>query len=401
MKSLYLISFVIFLIGIVLLFLVWYFENKKKLNLKPKKRCNFAILIPARDESKVITNLLESIKPQVKDFSNTYIIVEDKKDPTCNIAKNYKANIIVRKDLEGKRRKGYALDEAIKQILKKKKYDLYFIFDADNILDKNFISNMLESYKKGYEIVTGYRNIKNPVNQVSICSGLVFSLINTIMNKNSVKLNNNIIISGTGYFISGNIINKLQGFPFHSLTEDYELTLYATANNIPTYYNEEAIFFDEQPTDMKTSIKQRTRWVKGFLEARLIRLSDIKDDYGKMIGIIPYLFLIIGAFSFIIANVLEVIYLSIIRNPYYLEKLYIIFITLVMIYLLLMVFTIVLVIKEKNKLNISRKDRILAILFNPIFLATFIISFVKTFGNKNLGWEKIEHKDTEIIKKVS
>ena len=401
MKSFYLISAIIFLIGIALLFLIWYFEKEKKLNLKKKKTAKFAILIPARDESKVITGLLESIKKQIKDFSDTYIIVEDIHDETCNIAKKYKANIIIRKDLEGKRRKGFAIDEAIKIILKKKKYDLYFIFDADNILDKKFMQKMLESYQNGYEIVTGYRNIKNPINQVSICSGLVFSLINTIMNKNSIKSNNNIIISGTGYFISGKIINKLQGFPFHSLTEDYELTLYATANDIPTYYNEEAIFFDEQPTDMKTSIKQRTRWVKGFIESRLIRLNDIKDDYGKIIGIVPYLFLISGASIFLLTNLFEMIYLLFINNSSYIHNLNVCIIVLLVIYLILNVFTIVILHKENKKLNISIKDKLFSIFFNPIFLATFIICFVKALNNKNLEWEVIDHKETDIMKKMT
>lgn len=48
-------------------------------------------------------------------------------------------NNVFWKDLS-KRRKGYALDDAIKEILvKNKKYESYFIFDVDNVLDKDFI----------------------------------------------------------------------------------------------------------------------------------------------------------------------------------------------------------------------------------------------------------------------
>ena len=67
------------------------------------------------------------------------------------IAKKYNANIIIRQKLELKR-KGYALMEAIEKITKTKNYDAYFIFDADNILDKNYISEMNKSFMSGYDI---------------------------------------------------------------------------------------------------------------------------------------------------------------------------------------------------------------------------------------------------------
>ena len=51
--------------------------------------------------------------------------------------------------------------EAIERITKAKNYDAYFIFDADNILDKNYISEMNKSFMSGYDIGIGYRLNKN------------------------------------------------------------------------------------------------------------------------------------------------------------------------------------------------------------------------------------------------
>lgn len=90
-------------------------------------------------------------------------------------------NIIYRKDLT-KKRKGYALDDAIKEILSKnKKYDAYFIFDADNILDKNYIKEMINSIEEGYDIGISYRNTKNSSTLVAASSALTFSMINTLV----------------------------------------------------------------------------------------------------------------------------------------------------------------------------------------------------------------------------
>lgn len=385
----YIASLLIFLAGFGLLINIWRKNHQwsKKYILEKRECNNYAILIPARNESKVIEDLLKSIKVQTS-LKNTFVIVENEEDETINIVKKYGGNIIVRKDMEGKHRKGFALDEAIKEILKTRHFDLYFIFDADNTLNEHFLNRMVNVYENGYDIATGYRNIKNSINTITTCSGLIFSLINTLINKTRNKLNKGIIISGTGYFINGDLIEKWQGFPFTTLTEDYELSLYATANNLKTYYYDSAEFFDEQPTKYNISITQRTRWIKGFFEARTKRLKDIKNDYSKIIGITPYILMLTGLFMAIINSIFLFI-VEIIKHGNYIYYLKWLIIFIVFIYIILQLLTLILIIKEKNKLNISKMQKLKAIFFNPIFLLSFIRCFFKSF--KNIEWNEIKH----------
>ena len=278
-----------------------------------EKNPSICFLIPARDESKVIENLLKSILSQTISINSKdiYVIVEDSKDDTVSICKKYGISIVVRKNLKLKT-KGYAIDEALKNI--HKKYDLYFIIDADNILDKNFVKEMLKSYKEGYDIVTEYRNIKNGNDSlVAAASGLVFSLLNNTLNKNRSKNNIPVILSGTGFCIKGNIINKFDGYPFNSLTEDYELSLYSVLNNLNTTYNNKAIFYDEQPIKFKNTINQRRRWIKGYFVNRkkYIPLFKTNNDSAKLelIGIKPYIMLVIGIIFWIVYFILKHKYL--------------------------------------------------------------------------------------------
>ena len=97
MSYLFLFCYILVTIGTILFILSSININKKKLNLKGHKKSKYAILIPARDESMVIEKLLKSIKDQNGDMQSTYIIVEDKKDKTCEIANKYDAKIYVRK----------------------------------------------------------------------------------------------------------------------------------------------------------------------------------------------------------------------------------------------------------------------------------------------------------------
>ena len=366
---------------------------------------SIAVLIPARDESKVISNLLESIKKQTYkiDSKDIYIIVESKKDKTVEIAKERNINIIYRKNLTNRRRKGYALDDAIKEILKNKKhYDAYFIFDADNILDRNYFKEMVKSYKKGYDIGIGYRNTKNGNSSIfSACSSLTFSMINTFSNNYKMKHNITLTVSGTGFYIKGKILEDLGGYPFNSLTEDYELTLYATLNDLTSTYNTKAKYFDEQPTDYNTTITQRTRWVKGYFDSRskyypLLRNKATRKDnnypsvYVSLVGVKPYVLLVISVILYLLNLVFRIISNSIIKIEVY--NLLLQFLVIVLaIYLVLLIFTGVLLIKEKDNLRLNRKMKIKSLFFNPLFLASYVKCLYLANKFKDLAWEKIEH----------
>ena len=380
-------------------------ENNNHPLKEENKDPEFCILIPAKDESKVIRGSIESIKNQTYKIkmSNVYVIVEDIKDPTVNICKEYNCSYIVREHLELKR-KGYALDEAIKQI--KKTYDAYFIIDADNILDKNFLKYMNKVYQKGYDIGVGYRDNKNwSSNVISACSGLVFTIANNI-NKRKNKTNENITITGTGFYIKGNIIKSFGGYPFHEITEDYELTLYATVNKLTTYYEEKAIFYDEQPTTLKASIKQRIRWIRGYFNARVNYLPKLREKifdnhmnygsvYKEIMWLRPILILALAFVIFYIAIIINQIYM-LITSTYNPQSLILGIIIIGITYLIMLIFTIYQLIIERKHIKVKNSLKIKIIFYNPIFLLTFIYCAVVALINKNITWEKIEHTKTNI-----
>lgn len=392
------ISEIIITISILTL-LYKYLIMKKNTNYpqKEKNGHNYAILIPARNESLVIEKLLISIENQTKKIKpeDVYVIVETKKDKTVSIVEKHKMKIVYRKNLN-KKRKGFALDDAIKEILKSnKKYDAYFIFDADNILDKNYIKEMTKSFDEGYDIGIGYRNTKNSKNLVSAASALTFSMINTIGNKRKSKYTNNLIISGTGYYIKGTIIESWKGFPFNSLTEDYELSLYSILNNLTTTYNDSAIYYDEQPEIFDVTITQRSRWVKGYFDARRNYIHKIRKSISKkdknyaskitaLIGVNPLITLIIGILLLLIDSITSF------KN--FIISLLIIFI---LIYITLMIFTYIIIKKEENKLDI-KVSKILLIFYNPFYLLSYIYCLYIAVTKKDLGWQEIKHTNNTI-----
>ena len=382
------------LINIIVIFYVKGMRGKKF--LLEKRICNnMCVLIPARYESLVIEDLIISLENQTfkVNSKDIYVIVESLDDPTCEICKRHNVSIYLRQDYSIKT-KGYALDETIKYILKNKSYDMYFIFDADNRLDPNFILEMKKVYEDGYDYSIGKRystNLKK--NRFSYCSGLLFSLLNDLSNVNKHKQNKNIVASGTGYYISGDIIQNLGGFPFNSLTEDYEFSLHAVVNHYKSYYNTRAIFYDEQPVDRKTSFTQRVRWCKGFQMARkkykkeLRILSHDPSVCDQYFGVSYYISLIVIYVLGLITSLVGFIYNMQTLN-FYLDHV-IIFISLLAI-LLIGMEIVGLYVSFKTEEKRTFKSYVYTLFYFPIYLVQFIPIYFKARFTK-VTWKRIKH----------
>lgn len=398
MRWMYFVVLFFAILGIGCYFKSIYVLKDNHIILKSRSKVpRVAIVIPARNESRVIEDLLQSILAQTISIfpSDVYVIVEDQLDPTVDICHKYRMNVLFRKDLS-LQRKGYALDEAMREICKKEHYDLYFILDADNILSHDFVEKMLVSYYQGYDLATGYRNCKNGNdNVIAACSALTFSMINAFSNHFKVQRGANIVISGTGFFVTGEWVEKWEGYPFHSLTEDYELSLYAIMHGMSSTYNEKAVFFDEQPISYRQTVYQRVRWIKGYFSVRKEYIPKLKTTLStfctnrgsilnQIIGVKPFIYLIISIFGLIIQT-----FLSFALDQKFQLLVWHILLLLVLIYVIMMGITGL--ILKKDHLDLCWKMKIKVLFFNPIYLVSYVSCAIKAIVVKNVSWVVIEH----------
>ena len=143
--------------------LVGLFHKPK--TFKEAKENRYAVLISARNEDNVIGHLLNSINLQSypSELVDIYVVADNCQDKTAEVSRKCGATVFERFDTE-KVGKGYALDFLLDNIKKLKGedfYDGYFVFDADNILEPDFIEQMNYTFSAGYKIITSYRNSKN------------------------------------------------------------------------------------------------------------------------------------------------------------------------------------------------------------------------------------------------
>ncbi len=385
---------------------------------KAKKKHTHAILIPARNESKVIADLLTSIKKQKYPtrLIDTYVIVSDPKDPTVEICKKFKrVECIVRANPPKKDCKGFVLNDSFKYIKDKypdKKYEAFFIFDADNILSPTFIDKMNDVYDAGYDIALGYRNSKNwNSGWVADCSSLQFSMLNAAANKPKARLGGSITISGSGFYISSKIVEDLGGWPFHTLTEDYELSVHSLLKDYKTIYYEYADFYDEAPTKFKASWNQRMRWVKGFQQVQgkykkelYKNAFTVKKNWfacmAEKFNILPIAIGIASVFLYIATTLVLGIIHSIWGDMVWRSMLACSLYATVGLYLFFMLYTIALLIIDRKKIKLKPLNRIVLVFMNPFFLATYIPLFIKGLFKKEVTWVRIDHSINVDVEKL-
>ena len=190
-----------------------------------KAKCNhkYAILVAARNEETVIGNLIDSINQQdyPRELVTVFVVADNCTDNTAKIARELGAVCYERFDPEH-RTKGYALQflvENIKRDYGVQSFEVYFIFDADNLLKQDYITRMNESFDAGQKIVTSYRNTKNfGDNWISASYGVHW--LRTIRNEHRARSLFHLAtrIQGTGFLFAHELIKN--GWNYVSLTED-------------------------------------------------------------------------------------------------------------------------------------------------------------------------------------
>ncbi|MBQ7801957.1 MAG: glycosyltransferase family 2 protein [Oscillospiraceae bacterium] len=244
----------------------------------PPKR--YAILIAARNEEHVLPHLLDSIAAQTypADRITTYVVADNCTDRTAEEAQAHGARVFRRFDTE-RVGKGYALSFLLDQIHTEgglDRFDAFLVFDADNLLDKDYVNQINKLCAAGYPAFCGYRNTKNyGSGWLAAGYGLWYIHESAHLNRSRMALGTCCTVSGTGFGFTRQLLEEMGGWNYHTLTEDIEFSTWCATHGIRIGYCHDAILYDEQPTAFGVSIRQRTRWVQGGIQVSLRRAGDL------------------------------------------------------------------------------------------------------------------------------
>lgn len=383
LSLLYMLYFVITAMGL--------FVKKKDSNSNSDKKNKFAILIAARNEEAVIKNLIISLNKQnyPLDKYEIIVIINNCVDNTKMIVQDLGVNVIECK--EEVRSKGDVLKYTFYILKDRSDIDAYVIFDADNVVHRNFLLEMNKAINCGYSFAQGFRDTKNIYdNWLSSSYALLYYIQSLFINKSRYNLGRSAFLNGTGFMVKKSVIDKY-GFNPVTLTEDIELTAFCALNGEKIAFVEKAITYDEQVTSFKVSLNQRKRWSFGTIQCLktyclpLLKTGIRNGSIDCFDVILFYLSVIFQVVTFFM-SVGYFIYFAISFDNM-IEFLIVVFSCFLILYIVGVIFRLILFRKNKK----SIKDSLGGIFLFDLFLFSWgIVSFISLF-KKDVSWDQIKH----------
>ncbi|WP_152667913.1 glycosyltransferase family 2 protein [Aneurinibacillus tyrosinisolvens] len=261
------------------LFFVGYQTVMSYLGLKRDKKIEikepinkFAVLVAAHNEEDVISQICENLKQMdyPKDLYDVYVICDNCSDRTAEEVRKTGVTAMERHD-PFKMGKGFGLEWMFERLWELEgqgiTYDAVMMFDADNLVSKDFLNIINSKLIDGHDVVQGYLDSKNPDDTwVTKSYSFAYWSTNRMYQLAREHLGLTAQLGGTGVTVATKVLKEI-GWGATSLTEDLEFTQrYILKTGKRVAWAHEAKLFDEKPLGFKQSFKQRIRWMQGHFD---------------------------------------------------------------------------------------------------------------------------------------
>ena len=280
------------------------FKKAKKDYADHDPESRFLVLVPAHNEEKVIGDIIQNLNDMdyPKELYDFYIIADNCTDNTAEVARNLGANVIetCKESPDAPTGKPIALKKALQAIGDyQDRYDLMMIFDADNLMDTNMFREVNSQYldKGKPDFIQCYLGAKNKKGVVAWFYYTGYTLTNRFFDLAKYRLGLNCAIGGTGFAMTTSYLYKRGGWTTMSLTEDFEIQVEATLEGRRILWNHHTRVYDEKPTSLLASIRQKIRWGQGHWYVALHNtgktfraLSDGRISFWEFLSLLTYMY---------------------------------------------------------------------------------------------------------------
>ncbi len=246
-------------------------QHPQKKSIPEKLLPSFSIVVPVKNEERVIDRLLASLSTLDYPLNKReIIIVEDgSTDKTNDICINYAkehANVkILHKSLSNGK------PSALNFGLAHAKGDIVAIFDADNVPAQDALLRVVEYFED--PVVAAVQGRTASINPKENMLTQFISYEEAVWCEAYLRgkdvLNLFVHLKGSCQFIRREVLQQLQGFDEAVLSEDMEISARLIENDYKIRYASDVVALQESPSNLKTLFKQRTRWFRGTMEVAL------------------------------------------------------------------------------------------------------------------------------------
>lgn len=227
-------------------------------------RPSFLVLVPAHNEENVIGDCLESLARLDYPSSAFRIVVvaDNCTDRTADIVRNTQADCFEREN-PAKRGKPYALAWTIDR-LEVGEWDYTVVIDADTTVAPGFVTALAEAVQAGgtthFQAYYGLSNTDET--WLTRLSQLLVEVRYEVLFPRKERAGINCPLTGNGMCFRTDVFRD-EGWPFFSLTENWEAFARLTAAGERIGFVPDARIYAEETTSTGESSTRRQRWLAG------------------------------------------------------------------------------------------------------------------------------------------
>jgi cellulose synthase/poly-beta-1,6-N-acetylglucosamine synthase-like glycosyltransferase len=222
----------------------------------------YSVIIPAKDEEAVISNILSDLTSQTYENFEVIVVCHNCSDKTFQTASKFGDERVKPVQLSGKPGKSVALNYGASHT----EGDIIVVMDADNRVPNDFLEK-ISRYFPTYDAVQTRIETGNPdFNLVTKLAELEFISFTDLFQRTRSALGQNAGLGGTGEAIKKDVLEKVGRWDEWSLTEDFALFTKLTAQGYKIGWCSDTTVYDEKVPWWSDFFKQRARWLRGHFQ---------------------------------------------------------------------------------------------------------------------------------------
>jgi len=337
------LTLLLIFVGFYYLFLFFIALSVKDEGKEPDKSYFYFLIIPARNEEKVIENTINGCLKIKGDNFRTIVVNDNSTDSTPKIVdrlskQNEKVILLDNPPQHAYKGKGAVLNYAFEQINLAINYNftnplnlspdflekfdeshiIIGVFDADAIPNEDILEvvSSIFSAKELDAVQTAVRISNKNQSMLAKMQDIEFLGFSRIIQKARSKFGS-VGLGGNGQFTKLSSLKKIRGKPWgDTLTEDFELGLRFISHGMRLGFTDKVIVEQEGVVSLIALLKQRTRWLQGhFINWKYIP-SIIKSHSSILTKIDTLIYIVFVSVVFLVGLSLAVSLLSIAKYLY-------------------------------------------------------------------------------------
>jgi cellulose synthase/poly-beta-1,6-N-acetylglucosamine synthase-like glycosyltransferase len=247
-------------------------KKVRKRVAKNKNLPTFSIVVPVKNEGKVVGRLLDALSnlDYPADKKEVVIVEDGSTDETLSICQSYaKASSLNIKILQKPTSNGkpsalnYGIAHATGEIVG--------VFDADNVPARDALLNVCGFFEDpAVGAVQGRTSsINADENMLTKFTSHEETIWCEVYLRGKDVLNLFVYLKGSCQFIRRDVLQRLKGFDEKALSEDMEFSARLAQSGYKIRYAPNVQSWQESPASAQSFFRQRTRWFRGTMELAL------------------------------------------------------------------------------------------------------------------------------------